>query len=197
MHTGLLCVAVRDLLRDWFKDNPRCPLSSDVIHVTPDEKPFPYSGDTFIAVYGSTWSPVNDDVNVALDYMLGVTCTLTVRTAYVPNNKLGLEVYAKQYLGMSATCVEIMRAVSQNTTLFSKLAANKEYQYYSTPDDNGFVIGQLFEYLRYQGTDATPNPVYAEHFTAKNEHLMDDAGLAIMGYTMSVRFGKARCGIRQ
>jgi len=200
MHPGMLCTVVRTVLRSWFKDNIRCPINLESIEIMPDEKPTTFSGDTFISIYGSDWSPVTDDVNVAMDYYLGVTCTITRRTTAVPMWQVGPSSYAKAYDGLSATVVEIMRALSHKTSVLQALWQLPEYKFYAgdmTDPIRANVIGELFEFLRFQGADANPQPVFADHFRAKNEHLAAEAGESIMGYTMSVTFGKARCGIFQ
>lgn len=192
MHPGMLTTVVRSLLVSWFRDNVRCPISEGCIEVMPDGRPATYSGDFFIAIYASDWSSVNDDTNVGLDYSMGVTCNITQRTTSVPNWSVGKSSYAKAYNGLSATCLEVIRAVSQKTAIYAELKKLPEYLYY---DNEDAFIGQMFEFLRFQSADPNPIPVYADHFRAKNEHLADEAGESIMGYTMSVTFGKARCGI--
>lgn len=196
MHPGLLCLAVRELLVDHFASYARLPLSNDVIKVMPDGKPPAYQGDWFIAVYGTDWSAVNDDVNRGLDYYLGVSCTLTRRMPYVPQDKRGPEIYAKDYVGMSAVCLRIIRAVALKTELFVKLQDLDEFQTYSDEENSyASLVGNTYEYLRFQRCDPAPVPVGGDWFSAKNEHLADEAGETIMGYTMTVDFGKSRCGV--
>lgn len=195
MHTGLVSLAVRDLLRDSFLNYVRFPLKANQIEVMPDIRPAPFQGNYFISVYGNDWSSVEDDTNVGLDYQLGVSCSLTFRSPTYPMKTQGIELYAKQFAGMSSVCLKIAKTVSQNTSIAARMSAFEEYLDYQDSSDSTYV-GQMFEYLRFQGCDPNPIPVYSDHFSAKNEHLSDEAGEAIMGYVMTVRFNRARCGIR-
>lgn len=189
MHMGYLTLAARDVLRSALSPENYQDVGFEdcEIDVMPDGKPPPFVGDKFIAVFGSEWSPAIEDQNVAIDAYLGITCQLTYRTAYVPPDALGTHTYANVQLGMTEVCWRIMKALSMqagstvDVPLYTALTKITGYAPYS------FV-----EYLRWSGTDPAPIPVYADWFSGVNEHQEDDNGLAIVGYTMSVRFSKAR-----
>lgn len=191
MHIGYLVLAVRDVLRDNLNAENFAvePFEPDEIEVTPDGRPPAYMGKRFIGVSGSNWSAMTDDSNIALDGVMDVTCTYTVRSPVYPQKKTGTELYAEVLTGMAAVCFQIMKTVAMtggSTTgipLYDALKKYTSYQEFS-----------VFEYLRWQSTDPSPQPVYDDWFTARNEHLEDEAGMRVMGYTMAVRFGGARMG---
>ena len=187
---GLLCNACVELLQEAFDQtaSPRLYFPREVIKIMPDSKPPPYEGDYFLAVYGSSFGSALDDGNVSLDAYMGISVTLTLRTPKYPMGKIGSEAYAKAYRGMSSIMWKIMKTLDKKPALLTKVAAYEEYDLIR---DEG---GQLFEYLRWANTDAAPLPVYDEHFSAYNEHLNDQAGLAIMGHTMTANFDRARAG---
>jgi hypothetical protein len=191
MHIGYIVLAVRDVLRENLNAEKFAvePFEADEIEVTPDGRPPAYMGKRFIGVYGNNWSAMTQDANTGLDATLGVTCVYTVRSPIFPQKKTGTDLYAQVLTGMASVCWQITKTVSMvggSTTkipLFDALKRYDEYDEFS-----------IFEYLRWQSTDAMPQPVYDDWFTARNEHLEDESGMRIMGYTMSVRFGGARGG---
>lgn len=191
MHIGYLSLAVRDVLRENINAEKFAvePFQPDEIEVTPDGRPPAYMGKRFIGVFGSNWSAMVEDSNTALDAVMGITCVYTVRSTVFPQKKTGPQMYAEVLTGMGAVCLQIMKTVSMvggasdKIPLFDALKRYDEYVEFS-----------IFEYLRWQSTDPTPQPVYDDWFTARNEHTGDDSGTQIMGYTMSVRFGGARAG---
>ena len=193
MHIGYLVLAVRNLLREKLCEAsfPERPFAEAEIEVSPGGRPMSWSGERFIGVYGSNWSPAQADSNIGLDAYLGVSCTLTYRSPAIPQRKTGPHLYADLQRGMAAVCWEIAKVVSMtsgSTTdvpLYTKLEELDGYEQYS-----------IFEYLRWMGTDPEPVPQYADWFSAKNEHLLDPMGTSIMGYSMTVRFGQARGGYR-
>jgi len=193
MHPGLACVVIRDMLRDAFADYASFPLESHQIEVMPDNRPPPSCGDRFIAVYGDDWNPVTDDANTGLDYYLGVSCTLTIRSPKYPTWERGKSLYAKEYTGMGSVCLKIMTTVSQEVSFLTRIHALDEYVNEFYDETNDLYVGQVYEFPRWLGTDPSPVPAYADHFRATNEHLQDQGGESIMGYTMTVRFGKIRC----
>lgn len=194
MHPGMLCEVVRGTLVTSFQDYIRFPLTADQILVMPDEKPPPFSGEHFISVYGNDWSAVTRDANVGLDYNIGVSCTVTYRSTKYPSWKKGDSMYGKVFSGMSSICLRIMEAISQRIAVQTLIATNEEYLTYHDPA-NSIYNGMMFEYLRFQNCDPRPIPVYADHFSAMNEHQNDVMGESVMGYMMTVNFGEARFGI--
>lgn len=191
MHIGYLVLAVRDVLRENLNAENFAvePFEIDEIEVTPDGRPPAYMGKRFIGVYGNNWSAMVEDSNTALDAVMGVTCVYTVRSPVYPQKKTGTHLYAQVLTGMAAVCWQITKTVSMvggatdKVPLFDALKNQDSYQQFS-----------IYEYLRWQSTDAMPQPIYDDWFTARNEHLEDESGTRIMGYTMSVRFGGARAG---
>lgn len=192
MHTGLLCMAVRDTLRDALEDYARTPFRREEIEIMPDEKPPARCGEKFISVYGNDWSADEDDNNVGLNYLMGVSCTLTFRTTVYPQTHKGPEAYAKMFTGMASVCLKIAKEVSQYVNLFSRLQEYDEFLEYYDPT-NDVYVGNVFEYLRFQNCDPNPIPVYADHFSAENESGV--GGEQIMGHIMTVTFGRARAGL--
>ena len=189
MHIGYLTLAVRDVLRNALSPENYQDVGFEncEIEVMPDGKPPPFVGDKFISVYGSDWSPAIEDNNVALDAYLGVTCQLTYRTAYVPPDAVGTHSYANVQLGMTEVCWRIMKALSMQSGSETDVPL-----YTALTKITGYAPNSFVEYLRWAGTDAAPIPVYGDWFSGVNEHLNDENGLSMVGYTMSVRFSKAR-----
>lgn len=192
MHIGYLVIAVRDVLRAAFlpEKNPLLFFPEKAIDVMPSGQPPPDCGERFIAVHGSSWNPANDDANVALDAYMGVNVTLSCRTSWVPRGELGTRAYADTQLGMAQICYRIMTAVTMQAG-----SATDVPLFTALENLDGYVSGSIFEYLRWQGTDPAPLEQFSDWFTARNEHLEDPAGMAIMGHSMTVRFGKARAGV--
>lgn len=191
MHIGYLVLAVRDVLRNNLNAENFAvePFEPDEIEVTPDGRPPAYMGRRFIGVYGNNWSAMTEDSNTALDPVMGVTCVYTVRSPIYTQKKTGTVLYAEVLTGMTAVCWQIMKTVSMVGGATDKIPLFDALNRY-----DGYQEFSIYEYLRWQSTDAMPQPVYDDWFTAQNEHLEDEAGMRIMGYTMSVRFGGARGG---
>jgi hypothetical protein len=191
MHIGYLVLAVRDVLRERLSRDglPFKPFDREEIEVSPDGRPPAYMGSRFIGVYGSQWSPAVEDSNVGLDALMGVSCTYTVRSPVFPQKKTGPVMYAEVLSGMCSVCWEVAKAVSMTGDSLTEIPLYEALAKY--PD---YVPYSIFEYLRWEGCDPSPSPVTDEWFTARNEHLMDENGLSIVGYTMTVRFGGARGG---
>lgn len=200
MHPGLLCTAVRNLLVTGFSAYSRLPLTADQIQITPSPgKPFAFSGEWFVAVHGNDWSSDNDDTNRGLDYRLGVSVTVTKRTANVPYMKRGTDVYAAAYVGLSAVCLKVIQFTANKTTLFTELAGLDEYKYWTDSENDGENLqGQLYEYLRFLRCDSSAVEVYDDWFSAVNQNVDSDGyGEKVMGHTMTVELGRARCGLIQ
>lgn len=185
-----LLLAARNALRKALNDDnyPQNPFLSTEIEISPDGKPFPACGNKFIGITGTSFEPAEPDNNVSIDAYLGFTCVLTYRTAVYPQKKLWLA-YADFQHGMSAVCWRIMTTLAamgretDSVSIFTELALL-----------DGYVAGTIFEYPRWFGTDPEPIAQDAEWFSAFNQNVNDVNGQGVMGYTMSVRFGNARCG---
>ena len=185
---GILCEACVEVLRDAFDPvtNARQPLHRELIDVMPDEKPPPFIGDYFLAVYGSDFSSPLEDANMALHASMSISVTLTMRSTPIPMDQMGRQLYVKRWTGMSSIMWKVMRTLDKNINIFAIIAAHPEF---AVLYDEG---ARAFEFLRWRSTDANPRPAYQEHFSATNEHLEDESGTGIMGYTMTANFGGFR-----
>lgn len=158
----------------WLQEQLQLDAAS--CSVRPDGRPKPECGDIFVAIHGADKSPgPSNDQDVGVDITVGLTVTVTYRTAYINDNELD-QVYAKQSLAIEALCDRII-------TLIHK-------QYGLMGAANNLISGttQLFiEPLRWLGGDAEPTKVGNEWF---NPTAPEQGGW--VGMVMSNRFGQAR-----
>lgn len=187
---GLLCSAVVEELQAAFDPQfqSQYPLLPDMISVMPDERPPPHCGSLFLSVYGSDFSPSIPDANVSLDADLSLELCLTMRSTSFSTASFGREGYTAAYRGMSSIAWKIMTTLDKKPSVVSRVYAYPEYLVLRES------YAQMYEFLRWRGTSARPEPVYEDHFRAKNEHLDEEGGEAIMGYKMTLTFGGVKAG---
>jgi len=187
---GLLCLSVVETLQAAFDRTVQSqfPITPDMIDVMPDERPPPHCGTWFVSVFGSDFSPALTDSNVSLDAELTIQICLTFRSPTVPLAAFGREAYVAAYRGMSSVAWKIMTTLDKKPAVVSRVWTYPEYGVLREGH------AQMYEFLRWRGTSPSPEPVYAEHFRARNEHLDDEDGEAIMGYKMALTFGGVKAG---
>lgn len=159
-------VAVRDHLRSEMD------LSAQECMVLPDPRPIPSCGQRFISIYGTNWSPSEGDNNRSLFENYDLACGVTFRSGYVPYDRMGDELYIKTIIGLEDFCRTITSHIHQNPSILT-----------STNEDIDDQFPGMLEYLRWEGTDASPRFVTGEWFTSEDPQQT--------GLFMEVRFGQA------
>lgn len=160
-------VAMRDHLRT------KMSLKAEECMVMPDPRPIASSGQKFVSIYGTNWSPVEDDNNRSLFENYDIACGVTFRSGNVPYDRMGEELYIKELFGLEDFCRTIVSLIHQNPEVLN------------SADDsiNDQIVGFL-EYLRWESTDASPRFVSGEWFTSESPEQT--------GIFMEVRFGQAK-----
>lgn len=182
---GLLCSAVSEVLQEAFSSQGQAtyPIVPEMIDVMPDERPPPHCGTWFISVYGETFDPAISDANASLDADLGIGICLTMRSTTFSTASFGRGMYAQAYTGLSSIAWKIMTTLDKKPSVIAKVWTYPEYV--ALRSENA----QMYEFLRWRSTSARPEPAYEDHFRAKNEHLDEEGGEAIMGWKMLLTFG--------
>lgn len=158
-----------DILRIEFQND----LDSEMIDITPKGQPKPSSGEKFIGITGTRWSPQITDQNRGLDEIYGFKVVVSFRSRAVPYDRHGRSLYVQAISNMESYCRRIMVKLHQNVDFFAKTDL-------ITPG-----VDRLTEFPRWMGTDPEPRPVGPEWFHAMPEELE-------AGYVMEVRFDGAR-----
>lgn len=100
-----MALAVRDKIRDTLT------LGTDpaVCEVMFDGQPAPVCGEWFYAVHAGDWR--GDSADADLQELIGVNVTVTRRVAFAPNDRQGLDVWAKAKVGLDAVLRKIVVAI--------------------------------------------------------------------------------------
>ena len=173
MSIGRLMLSVRDQLR--LKQE----LEDSECQVMPGPEPAPSCGQRFVSVYAHSWNASPDDFNVSegLVEWYGVSCAVTFRSAHVPFDRLGEELFIKKFIGIEDFCRQIIANVHLNQDIL--LRTNELIE-----DELGQTTATgMVEQLRWASTDASPATMSGDWFGAGD---MDSAGLL-----MEVRFEQA------
>ena len=195
MSIAALAIAVRNKLQTDLVNHVPNPERS--IRLMPDGRPAASSGQVFVAIHGTDWSPTSADMdqNRGLAEEFALACTVSIRTPVIPPDRIGDEVYINMTVGLSAICRQIMLSLDKNIDLINSAdALLADHEQTSVGTVQGFV-----EYLRWSGTDASPSPVGPTWFFA------DESGRDLLsrrtggtswehnesGWVMQVRFAQA------
>lgn len=170
MSISHLLLAACDILRLEFADE----LQSKEIDITPKGQPLPSSGERFIGLCATSWSPNITDQNRGLDEVYGFKVVISFRQRAVPHDRQGRTLYVEAIDSMTNWLRRCMIAIHQNVDIFAITDSYKD----------ALDIDPLTEYPRWVGSDAEPRSVTGEWFHA----LPDDEA----GYIMEARFGGAR-----
>lgn len=190
MSMEALLLGVRDHLRtavtaDLFGE----ALSDKNCDVQPDGRPDPSCGLVYVSIHPG---PIRQtDANgLSMDESYGVFITLTLRTGYVPQDRIGAHVVTKPILGLMHRARVIRRKVSMNYTpldyaggAYASTAWTGGREYSIAATKNGFI-----EPLRFK-TAGVPEPKGAEWFWAVDE---GDGVPAPAGVAVTLTFDDAR-----
>lgn len=106
MSMRVLCLAVRDALRDTAQTWYGPGFSPTMVEISPNGQPFAASGDFFAGIHEGQWSTQTVE---GLYEVLGVEIIVSVRGTRWPLDMWGPELMAKEKTGLWAL-VEAMRA---------------------------------------------------------------------------------------
>lgn len=152
-----------------------CGYDSKMCDVQPDGRPEPASGQVFVAVHDGEWT--HGPVEEALDEYFGVRVTVSLRIAYVPQDRQGQESVRKARTGIYARAEAIRAAVHMSYGLMD--AANAIIGAAA----NGFV-----EPLRFVSSSG----VRLESSSWWDAHEDDEPGDRSAGLVLELAFGRAR-----
>ncbi len=171
MSIRSLCLAVSEQIQSTLTlDDTRIG-----IRTTPGRPPA-VCGDEYISVVPDTWSPgPSNDQNDAFDEYFGFSIVVTQRSAYIPDDTIGEDLFLKEE-GLEPRLRRIVMT----------LMANKWIVLSQT---NSYLSGNPFtETYRFLGADTAPTPVGSEWFGS----MPKPGSTSDFGYTLKATFGEAR-----
>lgn len=146
----------------------------------PGGKPPADCGETFIAVCDG--AETTSDLDFGLDEKYGVDVMVTVRFAYVPDDRAGTEVIDKAKVGLNAVCAQVRAALHMNYDVLTE--ANHQI---GDGAFNGFI-----EPLRINNAGKAEEK-HAEWFSAVEPEMDQRTGAYMnVGWAKTMSFGGAR-----
>lgn len=168
MSQAALVIAVRDKLRTALN------LTAAQCDVQIDGIPPPACGDLYVAVHPAGWRP---ELIECLDEWFDVDVTVTLRIPHQPQDRQGLNVWARALIGLEARLRAALVAIHGRPEVIT--AANQ------------LIPGQvntLIEVLRFRHVDPKPRKVGPDWFGASSS----GRGSRDQGLVQTITFGDAR-----
>lgn len=159
MSLANLQLAVRNELRTELPllDAVRFPAVTinDVIELSNEGQPFPSSGQLFLGIHGSSWTPAGSEKERGIEEVFGVSIMITARTAGTPTDRQTENHYTSATIGLDRIARLLTPLIHQSYIILN--AANT-------------LIGSppygFQEPLRFAGADEEPIERQADWFWA-------------------------------
>lgn len=150
---SIILPVIRDLLREKLAPD----FLPEAVQVCPDGRPYPFAGQRFIAVYGSTYDAGPDrEMQIGLDVILGFTCTITFRTPVVPLDRVGDSIYIELFSGLEDVSRKLIAILDYNYAELTT-AVNRRFEELGRED-------RLIEPFYWRSTSPAPVLVGVDWF---------------------------------
>lgn len=187
----MLAATVLTIVRDTLKNSALSTLiDPEVIQVTPDEKPWPMTGEWFVCVHASSLTNPAPLTSQAKYRKLDYNVTVVKRTRVTPNDRLGETVYLDLQTSMATLLSAIIEIIDSNITIHADIRSL--YETNVTRLDNTLLTNLLQGYQlitpfsKLLIADMMPIPKFNEFFNASTDQETYSDRPA--GHTMTARF---------